>query len=186
MLHHLPLPLSSHLSLPPSLHPPSPPLSLPPSLLPFPSLPPSLPPTHISVLHPDGHHRGQYVQGLPHDGPGLQGVGLQQTVEHLQDNALVDGELHDDVGQQEMAVVLGGWVLEGGGGEPWAQFIVCHCLPSFTQYLRLADNWEGREPVSQTDRDRQADRQAETDRQTNRQAGSPHTAWAAGRARRRS
>ena len=29
---------------------------------------------------------------------------------HLQHDALVDGELCDDVGQQQVAVVLGGWV----------------------------------------------------------------------------
>ena len=37
----------------------------------------------VGILHADGHHRGEDVQGLPHDEASLHGMGLQQTVEHL-------------------------------------------------------------------------------------------------------
>ena len=42
-------------------------------------------------------------------------MGLEQGVEDLEDDALVDGKLSDDVCQQQVAVVLGGWVLRREG-----------------------------------------------------------------------
>lgn len=37
----------------------------------------------VAVLHAGGYSWGQDGHGLPYDGPGLHGVGLQQAVEDL-------------------------------------------------------------------------------------------------------
>lgn len=37
----------------------------------------------VAVLHAGRHSWGQDGHGLPYDGPGLHGVGLQQAVEDL-------------------------------------------------------------------------------------------------------
>ena len=71
--------------------------------------------THISVLHSDRDDRGQNVKSLSHYSPGLQRMCLEKTMEHLKYYPLVDGKSSYDVGQQEMSVVLGSWVLEEGG-----------------------------------------------------------------------
>ena len=39
--------------------------------------------THIGVFHPDGDHGGEDVQCLPNNGPGFNGVSLQQTMKNL-------------------------------------------------------------------------------------------------------
>ena len=67
--------------------------------------------THISILHPHRDHWSQDIQGLPHDAASLESVGLQQTVEHLQHDALVDGKPGNDVGKQQVTMVLGSRVL---------------------------------------------------------------------------
>ena len=66
--------------------------------------------TYISVLHASGHGGREYLQRLSYDSPRLHRVRLEQRVEHLEDDTLVDGELGDDVREQQVAVVLGGWV----------------------------------------------------------------------------
>ena len=67
--------------------------------------------THVSVLHTYGYYWSQYIKSLSDNSSGLESVGLQERVEHLQDYPLVNGETSNDVSQQEMAVVLGRWVL---------------------------------------------------------------------------
>ena len=40
--------------------------------------------TDIAVFHATGHGWGENLQSLAYDGPRLDSVGLEQTVEHLQ------------------------------------------------------------------------------------------------------
>ena len=61
----------------------------------------------VSVLHPSRHRRSQDLQGLSDHAPGFGGVRFEQAVENLKDDPFVDGELGDDVGQEEVAVVPG-------------------------------------------------------------------------------
>ena len=67
--------------------------------------------THVSILHTYGYYWSQYIKSLSDYSSGLESVGLQERVENLQDYPLVNGETSYDVSQQEMAVVLGRWVL---------------------------------------------------------------------------
>ena len=69
--------------------------------------------SHICILHSHRDHGSQNIESLPHDGACFEGVCLQEAVEDLQDDPLVDGEPGDDVSQQQVTVVLGGWVLGG-------------------------------------------------------------------------
>ena len=69
---------------------------------------------HVSVLHSDRDDWSKDIESLSHNPSGLKSVGLQEAVEHLQNYPLVDGKSGNDVGQQEVTVVLGGWVLENG------------------------------------------------------------------------
>ena len=59
----------------------------------------------VAVFHAEGHGRGENLERLPDNIPSLNSMGLQKTVEHLQHDPLVDGELGDDVAKQEMSVV---------------------------------------------------------------------------------
>ena len=43
--------------------------------------------TYISILHPSGHGWGEDLEGLPDHGPSLDGMGLQQAVEHLKNGS---------------------------------------------------------------------------------------------------
>ena len=75
---------------------------------------------HVRIFHAHGHYGCQNIQSLSHDGASLECVCLQQAVEDLQNDPLVDGKPCYDVCQQEVTVILGGWVLgrgRGRGGE---------------------------------------------------------------------
>ena len=69
---------------------------------------------HISVLHSDRDDWSKDIESLSHYPSGLKSVGLEEAVEHLQNYPLVDGKSGDYVGQEEMPVILGSWVLENG------------------------------------------------------------------------
>jgi len=60
----------------------------------------------VAVVHAGWKRRGKDLKSLPNNDLGLRGVGLEQRVEHLQDDSLVDGELADDVAEEKVAVVF--------------------------------------------------------------------------------
>lgn len=64
----------------------------------------------VAVFHAKRHGWRENLQRLADNVPRFYRVRLEQTMEHLKDDALVNGELGDDVTEQQVAVVSSGRV----------------------------------------------------------------------------
>ena len=60
----------------------------------------------VGVFHACGKRRAEYFERLSHHNLGLGRICFHQRMKHLQHDSLVDGELGNDVTEQQMTVIL--------------------------------------------------------------------------------